>query len=130
MSDFDYSRMADLALRLIEKYGQEIVISRTTEEEYDPILGIGGGSITETQTVLALVLPASKGTVEAFDQKLVSGTLVESNLRALKIAAKSCAWPPSPGCKVSLYGRDWSMIGVTESNPAGIPLVYSASVMR
>ena len=125
-----YDEMADVALELIEEFGQEIVISRTTAGEYDPVTGIGGGSITETQTVLALVLPASKGTVEAFDQKLVSGTLVESNLRALKIAAKSCTWAPSPGCKVTLYGHDWSMIGVTESNPAGIPLVYSASVMR
>ena len=129
MSTF-YDEMADLAVELIEEFGQEIVISRTTEGEYDPITGTGSGSVTETQTVLAIVLPASKGTVEAFDQKLVSGTLVESNLRALKIAAKSCTWVPSPGCKVTLYGHDWSMIGVTESNPAGIPLVYSASVMR
>lgn len=129
MSAF-YDEMADLAVDLIEEFGQEVAISRTTESDYDPVTGAGGESVTETQTVLAIVLPASKGTVEAFDQRFVSGTLIETNLRAMKIAAKSCEWPPGPGCKVHLNGHDWSMIGATESAPAGIPLVYSASVMR
>lgn len=129
MSQF-YDRMAATALRLIEQFGQTITLRDIVPGEYDPVTGQETGEVTRTQAVKAMVLPASKGTVEAFDTKFINDTLIESNLRALKIAAASCEWPPSPGCKVTFDGHDWTMIGVTETSPDGTDLVYSASVMR
>lgn len=129
MSAF-YDEMADAALDLIAEFGQELILKRVTGEVYDPVTGTTTPGITETQAVRAVVLPASKGTVEAFDQKFVNGTLIETNLHALKIAAKGLAWPPAPGNTVTLEGFEWTLIGATASNPAGTPLVYSTSIMR
>lgn len=129
MSAF-YDRMAATALRLIGNYGQQIQFSRTVDGEYDPEVGGSTGGSTETEQATVVILPASNALVQSFDIKFESGTLVESNLRALVIAAKGLNWMPSPGDKASFDGADWTFIGCTPINPAGTPLVYKASVKR
>ena len=129
MSAF-YDEMADVVLELLTEFGQQVTISRSVGGEYDPVTGVDTEPTVETQIATVVVLPASKGTVEAFDIKYEGGTLIESNLRALKIAAKGLSWPPGPGCSVELDGHKWVMIGATESSPAGTDLIYSSSVMR
>lgn len=129
MSDF-YDRMATTALRLIEKFGQPITLRDETPGGYDPATGMTTGPVVLEQTVQAVVLPASKGTVEAFDNRFIDGTLIESNLRALKIAAKDMEWAPKPGTLAIFQGETWTLLGVTSSAPAGIDLVYSATVRR
>jgi len=129
MSAF-YDEMAALAAEMIGEYGQVLTMKRVTADSYDPITGSTVVGSTETQSITAVVLPASKGTVEAFDNKLVGGTLIESNIRALKIAAAGLLWPPGPGCVIEYDGQDWQMLGATPASPAGTPLVYAASIMR
>lgn len=125
-----YEEMAEMTLEMITEFGQQITLKRTIGTEYDPETSSGGIGTIETQTVTCIILPASKGTVEAFDSKFKAGTLIESNLRALKIAAKGVEWAPGPGCIATFEGYDWTMIGMTPSSPAGTDIVYSASVMR
>lgn len=129
MSAF-YDEMAELAAEMIEEFGQTLTMRRVTEASYDPATGMTSPGTAEEQPITAVVLPASKGTVESFDNKLLNGTLIESNIRALKIAANGLLWPPSPGCVVMYDGQEWKMLGATPSNPAGTALVYSASIMR
>lgn len=129
MSAF-YDEMAALAAEMIAEYGQVLTMRRVTEASYDPATGMTSPGTTEEQPITAVVLPASKGTIESFDNKLVNGTLIESNIRALKIAANGLLWPPGPGCIVVYEGQEWKMLGATPSNPAGTALVYSASIMR
>lgn len=129
MSTF-YDDMADLAIGMLEEFGQTLILKRVTSESYDPVTGETLPGVTEAQPITVVVLPASTGAIEAFDIKLVGGTLIESNIRALRIAAKGLLWPPGPGCIVEYEGHDWRMLGATPSNPAGTPLAYSASIMR
>jgi hypothetical protein len=129
MSAF-YDRMSATALSLIAKFGRELTMSRKISGSYNPETGLVDDDISEAQTIRAVVLPASKGTVEAFDSKFEAGTLIESNIRALKIAADGLLWPPSPGNSITIDGEVWTMIGSTESSPGGTPMVYSASIKR
>ncbi|MEH6483029.1 MULTISPECIES: hypothetical protein [Pseudomonas] len=124
-----YVRMQATALRLIAKYGRIVPFSRNVDGEYDP--GTGGvGETTEPEDATVVVLPASGGTVQAFDIKFDNGTLIETNIRALIIAAKDLAWMPVPGDKATFDGETWTFIGCTPVNPAGTPIVYKASVRR
>lgn len=125
----NYEELQQDALELLEEFGCKIPFSRTIDGEYDPETG-GSSGTTQTETATVVVLPASNGTVQAFDIKFDNGTLVESNLRALVIAAKGLDWMPSPGDKATFDGADWTFIGCTPINPAGTPLVYKASVRR
>lgn len=128
MSAF-YDRMAATALRLLTNYGRIIQFSRTVDGEYDPETGQSSGT-TETEDATVVILPASNGTVQAFDIRFDNGTLIEQNLRALTIAAKGLDWIPAPGDKATFDDTDWIFIGCTPINPAGTPLVYKAAVKR
>lgn len=125
-----YDEMADAAMEMITEFGRQITLTRTTEGEYDPAKGAPDETSTESQVITCVVVPASKGTVEAFDDKFKSGTLIETNLRALKIAAKGMIWPPAPGQTVEFDGHVWTLIGVTPAAPGGVDIVYSTTVMR
>lgn len=125
-----YDEMAETTLELISEFGLELTLKRTIAGEYDTETSRDGPDTVETQAIRAIVKPASQGAVQAFDQKFASGTLIESNIRALKVAAKGLLWAPAPGDAVTLAGNEWRVIGVTPVSPAGIDLLYSVSVMR
>lgn len=124
-----YDEMADMALEMLAEFGRTISLSRTVGGDYDPDTGTSGGT-TETQDATVVILPASNGTVQAFDIRYENGTLIEQNLRALTIAAKDLAWVPVAGDKATFDGSDWTFIGCTPVNPAGTPIVYKAAVKR
>lgn len=128
MSDL-YASMSATALRLLTNYGRTIQLSRTVDGEYDPETGQSGGT-TESQDATVVILPASNGTVQAFDIRFENGTLIEQNLRALTIAAKDLTWVPVSGDKATFDGSEWTFIGCTPINPAGTPIVYKAAVRR
>ena len=125
-----YAEMQDVVLEQIEQFGQILDLTRMTTGTVDPVTDTETGGGPETQPIKCLVLPASKGTIEAFDNRVVSDTLIETNLRALKIVAKGLLWAPSPGNTVMFEGSVWSVLGVTPISPAGIPLLYTATVQR
>lgn len=127
MSAF-YDRMSATTQRLIGQFGRTVTLRRVSRT-YDPITG-GETETVEEQAVTCVILPASKGTVEAFDIKFESGSLIESNLRAVKLPAKGLQWPPAPGHEMLFDGETWRVIGVTPSSPGGVDLVYSLSVQR
>jgi hypothetical protein len=125
-----YGRMAATTKRLVGQFGRTATLRRTIPGVYDPVAGVEGADVIEEQWVTCIILPASKGTVEAFDQRLMSGTLIETNLRAVKIPAEGLEWPPGPGYEMDFDGHTWRVIGVTTSNPAGTALIYNLSVQR
>ncbi|SEB99913.1 hypothetical protein SAMN05216205_1197 [Pseudomonas mohnii] len=125
-----YDEMAQMTLDMMAEFGRPLTLRRTIAGKYDTSIGKNRPGVVEEQVITTIVRPASQGTVQAFDQKFQEGTLIESNIRALKIAAKGMLWPPAPGHVVILDGEEWKVIGVTPVSPAGIDLLYSASVMR
>ncbi|WP_237133807.1 hypothetical protein [Pseudohongiella sp. O18] len=129
MSQFS-EEMADIAQELITEFRTQIVITRQVGGDVDPVTGAVTSPTTQNQTVDAIPLPASKGTVEAFDQRFVGGTLIETNLRALKIAGQNLQWPPEPLQTVTLEGAAWEVIGVTKSTLDNDNLVYSLTIRR
>lgn len=103
--------------------------------------GVDGGYNTDTGemnpstpaldfTGTAVILPASQGTVQAFDVRFISGTLIESKLRALLIAALGMEHEPRPGDRVTFPdGSAGTLIGCTPLNPDGEnPIIYQGTV--
>ncbi len=89
-----------------------------------------GGSSTITFTGVAVILPASQGTVEAFDVRFDGNSLLESRLRALLIAAHGMTHEPAPGDVVTFPdGKQGSLLGCTPLNPDGAnPIIYQGTV--
>jgi hypothetical protein len=125
-----YTKLAATASRLMGIYGRSVTFYR-----YAPsIVGSTGtttkGAATNTSTASAVVLPASKGTVEAFDNRLENGSLVGRELRYIKVAAASITFEPKSLDEMSMDGSTWEVLGCTPVNPAGTPLVYGVGVAK
>lgn len=129
MSDF-YTGLQSTALNLITEFGIPLTLRRKVPGTYDPVLDTDGAATEITQEIRCVVLPASKGTIEAFDNRLVGDTLIETKLRALKIAAKGLTFVPAAGDTLEHEGSTWTLLGCTPSSPAGIPLVYNAAMQK
>lgn len=113
---------------LAEGDAAALTFKRVGEGVYNPVTGgYDGGDIEFTG--IAVILPASQGTVQAFDIRFEGGTLIESRLRALLIAAHGMTHEPAPGDKVTFPdGRVGTMLGCTPLNPDGAnPIIYQGT---
>lgn len=124
-----YGRMAATADRLLDLYGQQVTFVRTPKT-IDPMDGKVTPGTALTSTVPAVVLPASKGTIQAFDNRLEDSSLAGKKLRYLKVAAKDMTFEPKSLDMLILGGQTWQVLGCTPVNPAGTPLVYGVGVVQ
>lgn len=89
----------------------------------DPV----AGSATVTATgfnLTAVVLPASKGTVEAFDIRLTE-ELIQGNLRFVIAASKGALFTPNGADILSYQGKYWLLMGCTPLDPDGSgPIIF------
>lgn len=131
MSEF-YDEMSDVALETITEFGTTITFGRSVPGEYDPATGTTTGDVILSWPALAVILPASQGVIEAFDVRFQDGTMIESNLRALLVAAQGMARAPLPADSVTFPdGGKWQALGCTPLNPdGGTPLIYNVTVRR
>lgn len=126
MSAF-YDRMASTALRLIERFGQSITISRIVPGEYDPETGETSGDTTESQAGQAVLMAyTAKDAGEGFEP----GTLIRAGDKKVMLAAKDLSWAPAAGDTVLAQGVTWQIVNVKANNPAGTPLTYEMQARK
>jgi energy-coupling factor transporter ATP-binding protein EcfA2 len=121
------TEMAQEIAEALEEVGVTLTLTRT-------VIGTGSddsGDTTTTHQITAVVSPASGGTAQAFDIRIENGTLITTNLRALKIAAYGLAIVPRPGDKITgIEDSTWTILGCTPQSFQGVNLVFDATVQR
>lgn len=127
---FDYASKRIVADTMIEKYGRTITIRRASAGTYDPATGTMSGSTDTDYTAKAVVMSASKGTVEAFDIRIQGGTLLESNLRSLIVSAENLSITPQPGDQVIMDSETWSVLGNTPLAPDGTVVMHQVGIKK
>lgn len=128
MSDF-YLAMAETALKLIKEKGRSIPITRRENISVDPVDGTVVATISDG-LITAVVLPASKGTVEAFDNRLSDQPLSFDKIRFLLVSAADASFEPRALDELQFDGSTWEVAGCTALSPAGIPLIYKMGAKR
>lgn len=126
----DYAAIAASALASLTKYGRSATLRRITEGTYNPATGATAAATTTDQTVTVAVLPASKGTVEAFDERFMSGTLVGKSLRSVLMGASGLTFDPAAGDKLILGSDTWHVIGATPLEPAGTAVLWRMGIQK
>jgi hypothetical protein len=124
---FDYVAMQAVSTTLLAQFGSDYSFTRSVYA-YNPATG-ETTSTSQNWVTKAVILAASKGTVEAFDDRFMSGTLIETNLRAMIIAYNS-SFNPLPGDTVIAEGAQWNIVGVTPLSPAGTEILFKASIRK
>lgn len=126
---FDYAAAAASALELIQEFGQSVTMTRTSAGTFDPGAGSISGATTQTQTVVVVSLPASGGTVQAFDdrlrQELIAGRLRFFYMAPTLADGSALTFVPKPGDLLTFEGKKWELAGSTPLNPAGTPVLYN-----
>lgn len=125
-----YDAMAQVALTKIVQFGRDVTITRHSDTGRDPIIGTVTEIVELTGTLKALVLPASKGTVESFDNRLEGATLVDGRMRFVVAAAKGAPFEPRSLDEIEFDGAKWLVLGCTPLAPNGTPLLYKMGVKR
>ena len=88
-----------------------------------------GGTVKVAKNRLAII--ALQGTESEGMKDLFKGqTLIETHLRALKIAAFGLEVQPRPGDGVDYDGERWRLIGCTPIGPDGHAIFYNAAIQR
>ena len=134
MSQF-YDRIASTALRLIERFGQTIILRDTVPGEYDPVTGGQTPDVEVNQPAQAILqdyalqqsgMTYAEGTViKQGDKKiLVAAMTTDDNGQQVQIT------PPQLTTKVLADGETLTIVNVKEINPAGTPLVYELQGRR
>jgi hypothetical protein len=115
---FDYAKMAATASRLIDKFGAEVVIARTTGGSTDPVTGVVTSGSTTTYR--------PKGLFQKVADALVDGTRIKHSDRMLIL---DDTVEPLMTDRPSFQGSTWTPIEILPKNPAGTPICYFV-VMR
>jgi hypothetical protein len=123
MSTFDYAKSAITALTLITKFGQTVTVNRVAGT-YTAATGAIGSSSSSSYTPVVVTVPASGGTVQAFDDRLKEA-YITGKLRFFIMAAKDLAVVPQSGDRIEFEGTEWEIEGATPLNPAGTPVIYN-----
>lgn len=123
-----YNSLAETALRLIEQFGRDdLSFVRGSGATVDPVTDEETAGTTLTQPIKCIVLPFTPSKDNTFNE----GTLVESRYRTVKFAAQGLdVFEPNEGDTIQFENATWTVRGVTPVSPAGIPLVYTATVER
>lgn len=124
----EYDSVIAAASKLINKKGKSITITRSISSSFDPVLG--EDTITnESQTIKAVILPASGGKIQALDLRYGLTGLSFERLSYFMMAGKDIAFSPEPGQKVTVASEDWTILGVTPLNPnEGAPIMYDVAI--
>lgn len=141
MALFNYQKSQRTADGLISKFGllREIPLHTIPIDRS----GFEPGPATDGLYICkAVVLPASKGTIQAFDNRLEGGTLIDENLRYIIMSpfivpvvggvrqpAVDTVTPKSLDT-LDFDGDRWVILGNTPLKPAGITVYHSIGARR
>lgn len=126
---FDYAAAQQTALELLTEFGQTVPLVRKSAGTFDPATGGLTGQTDTTQNVVLASLPASGGTVQAFDdrlrQDLIKGRLRFFIMSAILADGSAVTFEPKAGDLLTFEGKKWELAGATPLNPAGTPVVFN-----
>lgn len=132
MTTFDYDATALSAKALFAQFGRTATLRRPVKGNFDPIEGLESRGSFDDYSVDVVVLPASKGTVEAFDNRvnLQGGASTLERYRFVKIAASGLTIEPANGDVLRIGSDDWFILGSTPVSPGGVPILYNVGVKK
>jgi hypothetical protein len=120
MAAFDYTGLQNTAYNLIERFGQSVTVTRKNTTE-NPVTGVPTVVAATSEVFKAINPPASKGTIEAFDNRLIGmAAEIGKSVRFFILAAKNSSLVPAGNdLFTDTDGNTFSILGCTTIAPAG-----------
>jgi len=125
----DYSKSADAALKIIKENGREYAISRS-RPVFDDVTGEPVESSPVSGTLKAVILPRYKGMVFNEMDNALKEAIIAGKARTVLAAAKGVAFAPEALDEITINTSQWVVVGCSELNPAGTPIIYTIGVVQ
>ncbi len=131
MATFDYGKSQATVRRLLDKFGTVCEIIRWVAPDgstpWEP-----GEPVEHKFSARVAMLPASKGTIEAFDIRLdenlimqnVRFGIMETQMTKLSGPTGLDSITPKPTDNVIVNGETLTVLGCTPLSPSGIPVYF------
>lgn len=123
-----YEGMQDVALGLLQQFGQTLTLQRVVTGAYDATAGTVAKSAS-TFTV--------RGAVFDYEDRRVDGALIRRGDKMALLAAKTIkdasgryVTPDPTSDKVVIGGVAHSIVNVEATSPAGVPVIFECQVRR
>ena len=130
MATFDYAAIREEAKAILEEFGNSMTVKRYADSA-DPVAGTVNRVLSQQQSLTAVILPASQGTLEAFDVRFMSDVLEGADVRFTIMSASGSSFTPGPKDVVEFWeDGQWQVMGCTPLNVAGIPVIFSVGLKR
>jgi hypothetical protein len=117
----DYAALASRAGALLAKYGQGMVLARTTKGARDISTGTPAAGSTETWT--------GSGIEIEFDNRSIDGTMVKVGDKRILLSAPSVAQPKS-GDTLTYAGETWRVEQAKIIKPGTVAVLYDVQVRK
>jgi hypothetical protein len=107
---------------------RDVTFRRYSEAGGDFVEGTSNRALAASQVLPALILPASGGTLEAFDVRFMNDVRDSANVRFALVAGSGTTFRPEPNDLAVLYadGLEWLVMGCTPLNVDGATdIIYS-----
>lgn len=118
---FDYTRTANTAQSLLEKFGRDCTLSQITTGAYDYATG------SAPQTVNDITVKAADFAVKG--EITVNGTLIVAGDRYALISGIDVANVDLED-RLTIDGVIWNIIAVVKIAPAGVPVIHKVYVRK
>lgn len=120
---YDYSTLQATALRLIDRFGAAAVLTRSnhSSSNIDPVTGAVTSHTPSTGNFKAVTVPASKGTMESFDNRIIGMSAQIGKLFKFFIATPNgtILVPSGQGDTLTFDSTVYKILGCTPVAPAG-----------
>lgn len=125
MSAF-YEEMRAVADDLLVQYGRSVTVNRMpTNQMPDPVSGVVTRVPAMSYAFTGAFLPASAGTLEAFDVRFMSEVQAGTDVRFCIMSAEGATFRPGPGDESTFDGKKWLVMGCTPLCVDGTDVIYS-----
>jgi len=126
---FDYEASRKTASQLIANFGVKTQIHRVAST-YDQVTGEDSVDSVAATDINLVSLPASKGTIQAFDNRQLEGLTLDQ-LRFFMVEALASGFEPTGSDLIQFDGKIWEIVGATPLNPSGAKnLLFNVGAKR
>ena len=129
MATFDYAGLLDDVQGILEEFGFQMKVTRYSSVS-NGVAGTVARTVLMEQELTAVILPASQGTLDAFDVRFMSDVLASTNVRFCIMSSKGSTFTPSPMDIAEYYDGEWEVMGCTPLNVEGTGLIFSVGLKQ
>ena len=130
-----YGDLQTTALGVIQEFGQSMTLRHYPDvpadghsQRHDTSDGSVGLGVPDDYTVQGVVEQATMGRITSFGDKLKGSSM--DSIRFVTIAASGLGITPQPRDELEFDGEWWLIRGVSDTNPAGTPVIYGLGVVK